>query len=108
MHPDRAIAPMNTQEMLPVCGIDSLTLAEIGDLLARKATTREMGEGAVPPSIQALIRQEFDAARLAIGAAGPPRQVLPAAVAEVDRHLQRRLPLRVAPIGETDRRGPDF
>ena len=62
---------MNTQEMLPVCGIDSLTLAEIGDLLARKATTREMGEGAVPPSIQALIRQEFDAARLAIGAAGP-------------------------------------
>lgn len=61
-HPDGVTPPMNLQELLAQTDIPSDTLTELSELLARKAVTREIGRGPVPPAIARFVNAEYEQA----------------------------------------------
>jgi hypothetical protein len=63
LHPDKAIVPMAFRTLVAESDVSADCAAIIDDLLARKAETREMGRGAMPREIGALIDAEFGLAR---------------------------------------------
>ena len=59
LHPGRAVAPMHFPTLVAESDLDREIVAIVEDLLARKAVTRELGRGSLPPPIGALIDSEF-------------------------------------------------
>jgi uncharacterized protein len=59
LHPGRAVAPMHFPTLVGECDLDAGIVSIVEDLLARKAVTRELGRGPLPPPIGALIDSEF-------------------------------------------------
>lgn len=74
MHPGSAVAPMHFPTLVAETELPSRARESVEALLARKARTREMGQGEVPPAIAELVEAEFEMAREALDAAGerPP------------------------------------
>lgn len=62
MHPDDAVAPMHFPSLVSEADLPAEVAAIVSDLIARKAVTREMGDGQIPSSIRALLDVEFAAA----------------------------------------------
>jgi uncharacterized protein len=63
LHAGEAVAPMHLPTLIQESDLPSDVRTIVDDLLARKATTRELGSGALPAQIGALIDQEFAVAR---------------------------------------------
>jgi predicted nucleotidyltransferase len=61
-HPGAAIVPMHFPALVGETDLPADVAAVVDDLLARKATTRELGSGPLPAPIGDLIDQEFAAA----------------------------------------------
>jgi len=75
--PSANIAPMNFPTLCAQADLPPTVDAEIAALIERKATTRELGSGVVPPSLRALIENEIAAAETAFAEtiAASPRQI---------------------------------
>ena len=63
LHPSEAVAPMAFRVLVDESDLPREVRLLIGELLARKAETREMGEGALPAPIANLIKSEFELGR---------------------------------------------
>jgi uncharacterized protein len=63
LHPGEAVAPMHFQTLIAGADLPAEVTAIVDDLLIRKAATRELGTGVLPPPIAALIDAEFAMAR---------------------------------------------
>jgi predicted nucleotidyltransferase len=63
LHPGEAIAPMHFPTLVAGADLPADVSTLIEDLLARKATTHELGSGPLPTPIGALIDAEFTLAR---------------------------------------------
>jgi uncharacterized protein len=63
LHPGEAVAPMHFPTLVAESGMPADVVAIIAELLARKAVTRELGSGPLPPPIGSLIDTEFAIAR---------------------------------------------
>jgi len=87
-HPGAAVAPMHFPTLCEAAGLDRATLAAVGDLLARKAQTRELGEAAAPPSLLAFIADEYRRAE-ALWGDRPPRGHDEERIAAVDAFWRR-------------------
>ncbi len=59
LHPGHAVVPMHFPTLVADSGLPEDVKAIVADLLARKAATRELGAGPLPPPIGALIDGEF-------------------------------------------------
>ena len=62
-HPDQTVAPMHFPTLCEEADLDDALSGEIGDLRARKAQSRELGEGRLPVEIGSFIRAELENAR---------------------------------------------
>jgi len=62
-HPGSAVAPMHFPTLVAESELPPEVTAIVNDLLARKAVTRELGTGPLPPAIAGLIDAEFMDAR---------------------------------------------
>jgi hypothetical protein len=63
LHPEEAVPPMHFPTLLAECDPPAQTAALAGELMARKAETRELGTGPLPDAIAAFVAEEFEAAR---------------------------------------------
>jgi len=63
LHPGAAIVPMAFRTLVAESDVSADCTVIIGDLLTRKAETREMGHGTMPREIGTLIDTEFGLAR---------------------------------------------
>jgi predicted nucleotidyltransferase len=63
MHPEQTLVPMHFPTLVEQTDLSLDVLAFVEDLLMRKAATRELGSGPLPPAIAALIDEEFSIAR---------------------------------------------
>jgi uncharacterized protein len=70
-HPDAAVAPMHFPTLMADCKPPADAAAIVSDLLARKATTRELGTGPLPQPVAAFIDQELEWARSNSARPGP-------------------------------------
>ena len=59
LHPDEAVAPMDFLRLVAESDLPSDVTEIVSDLMARKAETRELGEGLLPSPIGELIDSEF-------------------------------------------------
>jgi uncharacterized protein len=59
LHPGAAVAPMHFPTLVAESALPADVVAIVEDLLARKAVTRELGTGALPAPVGALIDAEF-------------------------------------------------
>ncbi len=62
-HPEQAVAPMHFPTLLAECAAPDGVRDLVGDLIARKSVTHELGAGELPPAIAAFIDTEFTTAR---------------------------------------------
>jgi len=58
-NPESAIPPMNLSELIEQCDPPAGVAEDTYALIAAKSVTREMGRGAIPPSIERFIDGEF-------------------------------------------------
>jgi uncharacterized protein len=63
LHPGEAVAPMHFPTLVAESELPGDVVAIVDDLMTRKATTRELGSGALPRPVGELIDQEFAKAR---------------------------------------------
>lgn len=63
LHPADAIAPMHFPTLMAECDPPAALAAEVAELIAAKAVTRELGAAPLPPTVAAFIDAEFDHAR---------------------------------------------
>lgn len=91
-HDSEAVAPMHFPALMAECDPPPDVVAVVADLLRRKAETRELGIGPLPPPVARFIDAEFEAARQLFQDRGPPvpREVQ-AAAAGFYRHVVERL-----------------
>ena len=75
LHPDEAVPPMHFPTLMAECAPGAEVAAVTADLMARKAETRELGEGPLPEPIAGFIAEEFAAAQEAFetGSVRPSR-----------------------------------
>ena len=59
LHPGEAVAPMHFPTLVAESDLPLEVTATIEDVLARKAVTRELGRGLLPPQLGKLIDDEF-------------------------------------------------
>ncbi|MBS7543669.1 nucleotidyltransferase domain-containing protein [Ancylobacter oerskovii] len=71
LNPTRAHGPMDLPTLVAETDVPANVGAEIVELLARKAETRELGRAALPDAIARLLDSEFDWAREASRVAPP-------------------------------------
>lgn len=69
--PQEAVAPMHFPTLLAECDAPRVVIELTAELIARKAYTRELGEGPLPAPVAAFIDGEFAAARDAFGDKAP-------------------------------------
>lgn len=62
-HPREAVAPMHFPTLLRDCDAPPVVVEIVGELLARKALTRELGSEPLPEPVLAFIEAEFEEAR---------------------------------------------
>jgi uncharacterized protein len=62
-HPEATVAPMHFPTLLAESELPAAVAAIVADLLARKATTRELGTGPLPQPLAAFIDEELEWAR---------------------------------------------
>jgi predicted nucleotidyltransferase len=62
-NPQASVAPMHFPSLCAGVELSASVRQDIDELMARKAETREMGSGPIPPSIRAFLNAEFDAAK---------------------------------------------
>lgn len=63
MRPGEAIAPMHFPTLMAECDPPAAVQAEVADLMARKAVTRELGSAPLSPVIAAFLDSEFERGR---------------------------------------------
>lgn len=63
LHAGEAVAPMHFPTLVAESDLPGEVVAIVGDLLTRKATTRELGSGVLPRPVGELIDQELATAR---------------------------------------------
>jgi uncharacterized protein len=63
LHAGKAVAPMHFPTLVAESDLPGDVVAIVGDLLTRKATTRELGSGVLPRPVGELIDREFATAR---------------------------------------------
>ncbi|VVT19574.1 conserved hypothetical protein [Sphingomonas sp. EC-HK361] len=80
LHPDAAIPPMHFPTLMAECDPPSDVMAMTDDLIARKAQTRELGQGPLPNLIATFVADEFAAAHEAFEG----RVTAPSAAAKVE------------------------
>jgi uncharacterized protein len=73
-HPEASVAPMHFPTLIAECELPHDVAAIVSDLLARKATTRELGTGPVPRPIAAFIDEELEWARASTARRGPSQR----------------------------------
>jgi uncharacterized protein len=73
-HPEASVAPMHFPTLIAECELPHDVAAIVADLLARKATTRELGTGPVPRPIAAFIDEELEWARASTARRGPSQR----------------------------------
>jgi hypothetical protein len=66
LRPDGSVPPMHLPTLVAEAAPDAAVADEIARLTALKATTRELGEGPLPPVLGAFMAEEFAAARAAV------------------------------------------
>jgi predicted nucleotidyltransferase len=88
-HPERAVAPMHFPTLLAECAAPNDVRDMVGNLIARKAVTHELGSGELPPAIAAFIDSEFLLAREVFD--GGPRPATPAARADAQNFFRAAL-----------------
>jgi predicted nucleotidyltransferase len=88
-HPSEAVAPMNFPTLITDCDAPADVRDLVDDLIARKAMTRELGEGELPAPIGAFIDGEFAAARETFE--GGPRPAAPEKKAEAQAFFHATL-----------------
>jgi predicted nucleotidyltransferase len=89
MNPEQAVAPMHLPTLIAETAIRPATHAEIATLLAKKALTREMGQGPLPGRIAKFIRSEYEQAHELLKMANPlasPDQQQTARLERLVRH----------------------
>jgi predicted nucleotidyltransferase len=69
--PQEAVAPMHFPTLLAECDAPRIVIELTAELIARKAHTRELGEGPLPSPVATFIDGEFAAARDAFGDQAP-------------------------------------
>jgi predicted nucleotidyltransferase len=89
LHPEKAVAPMNFQQLMRECDVPAAVAAIVADLVARKAVTRELGAGPLPDPVAAFIDAEFAAATEHFPAR--PLRPTPEARAAVDAFFRETL-----------------
>lgn len=62
LHPEIAIAPMHFPTLISECQPPAEVTELVAELIIKKASTRELGEGEMPKSIATFIDGEFDEA----------------------------------------------
>jgi uncharacterized protein len=67
MHPETAVPPMHFPTLMAECDPPRDVAALVSELIARKAETRELGEGPLPEVIAGFVAEEFAAAQEAFG-----------------------------------------
>jgi predicted nucleotidyltransferase len=63
LHPGEAIAPMHFPTLMEECDLPSDLSAEVDDLMAQKAVTRELGQAPLSPTVARFIDGEFEHGR---------------------------------------------
>lgn len=71
LHPTDRVAPMNFLDLMAGCDLSNDIQSVIDNLLRRKAATRELGRGPLPPGIRDFIAAEFTAAENIYSGRGP-------------------------------------
>lgn len=97
-HPHQAVAPMHFPTLMAECEAPREVARIVEDLIARKAATRELGEGELPSVVAAFIENEFADARTFFGQS--PSSVSPEAVEEAQAFFRlsiRQIGPRQAP-----------
>lgn len=89
LHPDQALAPMHFPTLMAECAPPAELAVIVGDLLLRKAETRELGAAPLPRAVADFIAREFEEAENAFGA-GTVR-LSAAAKAETDAFFRETL-----------------
>lgn len=59
LHPEAAVAPMHFQTLMDEADPPVAVLELVGELVAAKSRTRELGEAPLPPGISSFIKTEF-------------------------------------------------
>lgn len=88
LHPAEAVAPMHFPTLMAECDPPAALAAEVAELSARKATTRELGTAPLSATIATFIDREYAAARSAGDRDAPP---LDAALVAEARDLYRAI-----------------
>ncbi len=63
LHPERTFAPMHFPTLIAECDPPPAIAEMVAELIARKAETRELGIGGVPPALLAFIDDILDTAK---------------------------------------------
>ena len=87
LHGAAHLPPMHFPTLVAASDLPAPTRAIIADLVARKAVTRELGDTDPIPALEALIDEEFAAARETL--AGPEQPRDPRLGADADAFLRR-------------------
>jgi predicted nucleotidyltransferase len=72
LHPATAVAPMHFPTALAEADVPVTIMAEVSDLLAAKARSRELGVAPLPRAIATFIDEEFEAAQVFLNLVGDP------------------------------------
>lgn len=89
LHPDERVAPMNFATLMAECNIPENITTIVGDLVAKKSQTRELGEGPLPDAIAAFIDSEFREAAASID--DSPQAVPESARQDIDQFFRESL-----------------
>jgi len=63
MHPTEAVPPMHFPTLMAECDPPRALMAEVSDLMSRKAITRELGTAPLSSAVNSFIDSEFELAR---------------------------------------------
>lgn len=77
LHPGAQVAPMHFPTLVSEADVPPALAALVGELMERKAVTRELGSGPLPPEVDPFVASEFALARESV----PPRSPAPSPAA---------------------------
>lgn len=71
LHPGQAVTPMHFPTLMAECDLERDVTDLVAALISRKAETREMGMGPIPPALLAFVEAELTAGEALVTAAAP-------------------------------------